>query len=156
MLANRSLWAVVVLSSVFLLVLFSLSFTPYRIPNSHPLNLFHAQYTTKEAPTQLPESAIADLFRALYNPITPSITAPTFEGADGTIHDRPNRTLWTRPLGNDLCILDFDNRDFSSDDNVLSNGAFRYDNLQGTQPGILNHYLYGEQTVSSILDMIYV
>jgi hypothetical protein len=100
-------------------------------------------------PDYYPESSaqdlsVLDLFRGLFEPIKLSITKPGWRDSDDKIYRIVQPPIWKEDLRHELCILDFDNRDVFSPNNVLNNGLFHYEKLEGSHPGVLNHYLYGE------------
>lgn len=83
-------------------------------------------------------------------PFIHPITAPyfvTYEGYNFTMKGAP---IWTHPLGNDLCIVDIDNRPFSNK-NELFDGhhLLNWDSVDKFSVGLLNHYLYGNRSIST-------
>lgn len=58
----------------------------------------------------------------------------------------PRPPRWDRPLGNDLCIIDLDNRSFDQPGQVFGPSLMSWKDplgVHGLSLGILNHWLYG-------------
>ncbi|SMR48131.1 unnamed protein product [Zymoseptoria tritici ST99CH_1A5] len=54
---------------------------------------------------------------------------------------------WTKPLGKDLCIFDFDNRDFNKTGQIWADELMTWNKpnkVHGLSLGILNHWLYAK------------
>lgn len=54
-----------------------------------------------------------------------------------------NTPVWTESLGERLCIVDIDTRALNGSGQILSKEGFRWDDVEYTGAGMLNHYLYG-------------
>lgn len=62
-------------------------------------------------------------------------------------HELPEKKLWKKPLGENLCIIDIDNRDWTGEGELWSKKHMSWDNpgkVHGLSLGILNHWLYGK------------
>lgn len=55
-----------------------------------------------------------------------------------------NKPVWTESLGERLCIVDIDTRPLNESGKILSEGRLRWDDVEYTGAGMLNHYLYGK------------
>jgi hypothetical protein len=58
----------------------------------------------------------------------------------------PAEPKWTEMIGEDLCIIDLDNRPFDEPGQIFSPGLMswdRADEAHGLSLGVLNHWLYG-------------
>ncbi|EQK97763.1 hypothetical protein G6O67_004827 [Ophiocordyceps sinensis] len=73
-----------------------------------------------------------------------SLTYSPFGAYNWTL-PRPPR--WNRPLGNDLCIIDLDNRPFDQPGQVFGPDVMSWDDslgVHGLSLGIINHWLYAK------------
>jgi hypothetical protein len=83
-----------------------------------------------------------DAIRALYAPLLHPITADYFvDPTDGGVYGT-NQTIWTNPLGKNLCIVDVDTRPLNETNELMSE-EFNWQTIEGVSTGMLNHYLYG-------------
>ena len=71
------------------------------------------------------------------------ITEPEFVTPDHTVYNFTGDPIWTKSIGNELCIFDSDDRPFNEEGQIWGEEPFSWDGLKGTTPGILNHFLYG-------------
>lgn len=58
----------------------------------------------------------------------------------------PSQGKWTKPMGENLCIIDLDDRPFSEPHQLFGPNVMSWDNadkLHGLSLGVLNHWLYG-------------
>lgn len=59
----------------------------------------------------------------------------------------PEKKLWNKPLGKNLCIIDIDNRPWSEEGELWSSKHMSWDKpdkVHGLSLGILNHWLYAK------------
>lgn len=57
---------------------------------------------------------------------------------------------WTQPLGEQLCIIDLDNRRFNESGQLWAEAPMTWDRpaeVHGLSLGVLNHWLYGTYLV---------
>jgi hypothetical protein len=88
--------------------------------------------------------SLPDVIRALWAPLVLPITAPAFTTIDGEKKRLPplSQLIHTEPLGQRICILDLDNREFVGNGDIFSSQLPAWDNLRGPAAGFLSHYLY--------------
>jgi len=90
-----------------------------------------------------PQSPI-DTFLELNKPtaLNSDMYAP-FGGLDWKL---PDTALWNEALGEDLCIVDIDNRPFDGPDEIFGKNPMSWKHpgsVHGLSLGFLNHYIYG-------------
>jgi hypothetical protein len=64
-------------------------------------------------------------------------------------YELPEKKLWTKPLGNNFCIIDIDNRPWDKEGELWSSKLMSWDQdrrqkVHGLSLGILNHWLYSK------------
>ena len=61
-------------------------------------------------------------------------------------HKLPRKPWWKKPLGENLCIIDLDNRPFRKDNEIFGSHPMSWKDsrsVHGLSLGVLNHWLYG-------------
>lgn len=57
------------------------------------------------------------------------------------------QAMWTKPMGENLCIIDLDNRPFDEPNMIFGPDTMTWDNkdqIHGLSLGVLNHWIYGK------------
>lgn len=84
----------------------------------------------------------------LQNVYTPSIKAdsPKYKLFGAFDWDLPSKPSFKKPLGENLCIIDLDNRPFDEVGGIFGSEPMSWskaDKVHGLSTGVLNHWLYG-------------
>ncbi|KAF1919502.1 hypothetical protein BDU57DRAFT_536479 [Ampelomyces quisqualis] len=119
--------------------------------------LFHGYSTTYETVLRDPcrysapikSSAQPDLRAAvssLFNSIKHDITNTEYRDASGKLF-KANQTIWNKPLGKKILIVDIDTRVPNQDNQILNTETINFETLEMNGGGlvsnaIMNHYLY--------------
>lgn len=80
----------------------------------------------------------------IYNPRVP-IDAHEYSPYGALGWELPSDPKWTKPMGEQLCIIDLDNRPFDEPGQVFGPGLMSWDKakeVRGQSLGVLNHWLY--------------
>lgn len=83
-------------------------------------------------------------FKQLFPPSV-SPTAAKYTPSDAFTWDQNNNTLWPESLGEDLCIIDLDNRPLNESGQVFGPDLMSWQtgaDVHGLSAGILNHWIY--------------
>lgn len=75
-----------------------------------------------------------------------SVDNETYSAWGAFEHKLPGKARWTKPLGENLCIIDLDNRPFRKDNEIFGSHPMSWDgprSVHGLSLGVLNHWLYG-------------
>jgi hypothetical protein len=102
-----------------------------------------------------PKSKFAEAIRTINAPFIYPISAPYYVSQAGVNFTMKGPPIWTEPLGNDLCILDIDNRPFSKENELFNDDhPLRWDSFDKFSAALLNHHLYG--TWRSVMDYLLI
>lgn len=87
---------------------------------------------------------LAQALQALFQPMIVDMTSPRFQTQEGDVYEiaDPKNPLFTKPLGERMCIVDMDGRPFDGQNEIFSELPIDLPSLKGGTSGILNHYLY--------------
>lgn len=76
------------------------------------------------------------------------VDEPKYRLFDAFEWELPENPGWKRPLGENFCIIDMDNRGFAEPGQIFSPTPMSWSDsadIHGLSLGVLNHWLYGAQ-----------
>ncbi|KAF4122000.1 Nucleotide-diphospho-sugar transferase [Geosmithia morbida] len=133
--------------SVLLLILFiGLAFNHLDYWGSSPSKP-HAYRPLPSEPEPLADAELRSSFidKVLKSKI--KVDADTYSLYGAFNWKLPGKPLWTEPLGENLCIIDLDNRPFDKPGEIFADTPMTWNNaseVNGLSVGILNHWLYAK------------
>lgn len=98
-------------------------------------------------PTALANDDVLRSFflKNLHKPVV-SPADTTFKPYDAFEWQLPEKAHWQQPMGENLCIIDLDNRQFNQSGELYGPDVMSWDSpkgVHGLSLGLLNHYVYG-------------
>jgi hypothetical protein len=75
-----------------------------------------------------------------------NVDAPVYRPWGAFSWPQTNKTFWSKPLAQQMCIIDLDNRTFNQSGQIFGPDAMSWkdkNQVHGLSMGILNHWLYG-------------
>jgi hypothetical protein len=76
-----------------------------------------------------------------------AVNAPKYQPYGSSFWDLPESARWNEPIGEDLCIIDLDNRPFSESGQIFGSEPMSWKDpaaVHGLSLGMLNHWTYAK------------